>query len=167
MLGSWFVRGQDSQGAPARAEGNRAKPPAKAAPVVRKPKPAVSVGRSEMPAAAPATRKPTTAVEPVGRAPAPAPTKKRGLFSKAAQPKPVVKSQPAPAPAAQPTTRPAIGRDTALPTTASAPARSLFSSVATFKTQAARRAAAFDTSAVPPPPPPRSTGRDEADETEP
>ena len=143
------------------AEGYRTKPPAKATPVVRKPAPAVSVGRGEAPAAAPAAHAPAPATvpatrrddtetkageeverKPIGRsskpspvkkpadkrakalakappnkqaksaakpaahkpttaapAPAPAAAKKRGLFSKgrAAQPKPVVKSQPAPA----------------------------------------------------------------------
>ena len=161
MLGKWFAGGQESQGAPARAEGYRTKPPAKATPVVRKPAPAVSVGRGEAPAAAPAAHAPAPATvpatrrddtetkageeverKPIGRsskpspvkkpadkrakalvkappnkqaksaakpaahkpttaapAPAPAAAKKRGLFSKgrAAQPKPVVKSQPAPA----------------------------------------------------------------------
>ena len=161
MLGKWFAGGQESQGAPARAEGYRTKPPAKATPVVRKPAPAVSVGRGEAAAAAPAAHAPAPATvpatrrddtetkageeverKPIGRsskpspvekpadkrakalakappnkqaksaakpaahkpttaapAPAPAAAKKRGLFSKgrAAQPKPVVKSQPAPA----------------------------------------------------------------------
>ena len=122
--------GQDSKSVELPTD-KRAKAPANAPPKKAPPK------KQTKSAAKPAARKPTTAAP----APAPAAAKKRGMFSKgrAAQPKPVVRSQPAPAPVEQPAARPAIERGTAPPATAPAPARGLFASIVGAKKLARKK----------------------------